>query len=428
VLLTRVNDSRIDQAACEWQERHLAAREFQDAYDHCSGRLTAEQSRLAELQTEQKRLDILVESTTHRHNELQRLDAQGLVAKERVARLAVDDAKHKHEQAKKKWIACQVRRDETEAEVTRARDALIRSAQHAGRTLQKLGRAVPFSSAALAAALDDATKSAQPENELADLPLADLRQAADTTAQTLDRSFRPPRTGSTRWPSGAISLPPKSRKRKTGAKLFRWSKLCQAQRALQQKLLRARPLYDGLVPPGRHRPRTRSARTAHRRRRARHLGHRRGQCCGRACAALPRFPEHSLAVVASDTEPHPHDWLRRYFDYDSSDGDALLVLQHQLDARYGPHVEPFLDQSILHFRLREQVLVPRRPVCSAPSSASASWSAKCASWRSAAWPRRKSVRTPHANSTACASGAGAIGLYKTLLDEIDGDVRRCVKR
>jgi DNA repair exonuclease SbcCD ATPase subunit len=425
-LLTRVTDSRIDQAACEWQERHLAAREFQDAYDHCSERLTAEQSRLAELQTEQKRLDILVESTTHRHNELQRQDAQGLVAKEREARLAVDDAKHKHEQAKKKWIACQVRRDEAEADVTRARDALLRAAQHAGRTLQKLGRAVPFSSAALAAALDDATKSAQPENELADLPLADLRQAADTTAQTLDRQLQATEDRLDALAKRCDQLAAEiTEKKNRGEAVPLVRNFVQAQRALQQKLLRARPLYDGLVPaPGAT---------------ARELAALE-QLIGDAVLAtwvtdeasaadvrallFRDFPEHSLAVVASDTEPHPHDWLRRYFDYDSSDGDALLVLQHQLDARHGPHVEPFLDQSILHFRLREQVLSAAPPRLLGAEQRQRELEREVRELEKRRLAAEKERKDTARELDGLSERRGAIGLYKTLLDEIDGDVRR----
>jgi hypothetical protein len=51
-------------------------------------------------------------------------------------------------------------------------------------------------------------------------------------------------------------------------------------------------------------------------------------------------------VVDEDTEPIPADWMKRYFDLKKSDPAALVVLQHQLAARQGPHVAKFLDLPI----------------------------------------------------------------------------------
>jgi len=366
VLCGHVLNARIHAIAGAWQERHLAAREFQQAYDLNSEHLAAEERRLADLKEDQKRLEIQVEVALQRLNELRRQDAQGLVAKEHEARLNAEEAKRLHEQAKRKLIDSQLRHEEASDAVSRARDALRKQAQAFGRALQKLGRTVPFSSSHLAGALDDAPKSETPETELATLPLTELRSAADDTAQTLDRQLQEAESKlaalDTRLAALAAEI---GEKRARGDTVPRVKGFALAQAAIRQRLLRTQPLYLGLEPaPGTP---------------ARELAALE-QLIGDATLAtwvtdktgdtdlrsllFRDFPEQSLAVVDDDTETVPaahSEWLRRYFDLKKSDPAAVLVLQHQLAAKHGPHAEKFLDRQILHFRLREQALSDTPP-------------------------------------------------------------------
>ena len=363
VLCSQVLNTRIDHAASLWQERHLAAREFQKAYDQNAALLAAETQRVADLQEDQKRLENLVEATALRLHELRQQDAQGLVSKEREARLAVENTKRLYEQAKKKLIECQLRHDEAAVNVTRLREGLRKQAQAFGRSLQKLGRAMPFSTSQLAAALDDAPKSETPETGLAALPLTEIRTSADTAAQLLDGQLKAAEIHLETLDKRLAALAAESEeKRNRGETVPLVRGFTQAQRMLQQRLHRARPLYAGLAPAPGVTVRELAA-----------LEQLIGDATlatwitDEASAADVRgilfreFPEQSLAVVGDDTEPVPAEWMKRYFDLKASDPGAILVLQHQLSARHGPHVEKFLDLPILHFRLREQPLADTPP-------------------------------------------------------------------
>ncbi|MDD3544758.1 MAG: ATP-binding protein [Kiritimatiellae bacterium] len=365
-LCTQVLNARVDAAACQWQERHLAARECQRAYDLHLERLNAEERRLADLQEDQKRLEIHVESTARRLEDLRRQDAQGLVAKEQEARLALAEAKRQHELAKRKLIESRQRHEDAAGGVARARDALRKQTLAFGRALQKLGRAVPFSTAPLAAALDDAPKSETPETELADLPLNELRTAADDTAQTLDRQLQETELRLESLEKRLASLTADiDEKRARGDTVPLVKGFAQAQSEIRQRMSRAQPLYLGLEPASGVSPRELAALE---------------QIIGDATLAtwitdaagaadlrsllFRDFPEQSLAVVDDDTEPLPAayaEWLRRYFDLKKSDPSAILALQHQLAAKHGPHTGKFLDLHILHFRLREQPLTDAPP-------------------------------------------------------------------
>ncbi len=362
----QVSGARIDEAASLWQERHLAAREYQKAYDENAEHLAAEQRRLAELQEEQKRLEIHVEAAAQRLHELRQQDAQGLVAKERQTRLAVEEAKRLFEQAKRKRVESQLRLEEASEAVGRSRDALRKQAQAFGRATQKLGRAMPFPTSALSAVLEDACKGESPETDLAALPLADIRSAADDTAQTLDRQLQAAESQLDALDKRHAALSAEiEEKRARGDTVPLVKGFAQAQRTLQQRLLHAQPLYLGLVPAAGVSARELAALE---------------QLVGDATLAtwitdeasaddvrgvlFRDFPEQSLAVVGDNTEPVAAtyaEWTKRFIDPNASDPAALLVLQHQLAAKHGPHAEKFLDRQLLHFRLREQALSDAPP-------------------------------------------------------------------
>lgn len=428
-LAAHVLAARVDAATGLWQERHLAAREFQAAYDQNAEHLAAEERRLADLREDQKRLEIHVEAAAQRLHELRQQDAQGLVSKEREARLHVDEAKRLYEQAKRRLAEARLRHDEAAETVTRSRDALRKLALAFGRALQKLGRAMPFPTSALAAALDDAPKSETPETDLAALPLAEIRTAADDAAQSLDRQLQAAEIHLDALDKRLAALAAESEdKRQRGETAPLVKGFAQAQRALQQRLLRAQPLYLGLEPaPGAT---------------ARELAALE-QLIGDATLAtwvtdeasaadvrsllFRDFPEQSLAVVGDDTEPVPaaySDWFKRTFDLKKSDPGALLVLQHQLAAKHGPHVEKFLDRPILHFRLREQTLTDAPPRLIGEELRRRELERELRELdkkRLAAEKERKEAAAAHDDLN---ERRGAVARFKALLNEIGEDLPR----
>jgi DNA repair exonuclease SbcCD ATPase subunit len=425
-LRSQVLETRIDHAASLWQERHLAAHEFQDAYDRFAEQLSAEERRLADLREEQKRLEIHVEAAAQRLHELRQQDAQGLVSKEREARLNVENAKRLYEQAKRKLAESQFQHDEAVETVTRARDALRKQALAFGRALQKMGRAMPFSTSPLAATLDDALKSENPEADLATLPLAEIRTEADNTAQSLDRQLQAAELHLESLDKRHAALAAEIEEKKNRGETVPLVKgFAHAQRALQQRMLRAQPLYMGLEPAPGATPRELAT-----------LEQLIGDAAlatwvtDEASAADVRsilfrdFPEQSLAVVGSDTEPLPAEWLKRYFDLKKSDPDAILVLQHQLTAKQGPHVEKFLNLPILHFRLREQTLTDAPPRLIGEELRHRELEREVRELekrRLATDKERKEVAASHADLHTRRS---QLALFKILLNEIGEDLPR----
>jgi recombinational DNA repair ATPase RecF len=360
-----VLDARIDHAAALWQENHLEARAQQAAFDATTERLAAEEHRLAGLHEEQKRLAIHVDLAATRLENLRRQDEGGLVQQEREARLAMDKAKQEFEQAKRALVAARQSRDDAAAAVARTRDALRKQADALARDLHKAGRVLPFSAAALAGTLDDAAKAEAPEAELGALQdgVGALRGEADTTAQTLDRQLQTAEDRLEQLDKRLAALAADiDEKRARGETVPLVKGFAQAQRAIQQRLLKAQPLYAGLEPAAGLTSRELVALE---------------QLIGDAALAtwvtdeanaaelrgllFREFPEQSLAVVNDNVDPVPSDWLRQYFDFQTSDPAGLLVLQHQVAARQGPHIAKFLDTQVLTFRLREQPLADAAP-------------------------------------------------------------------
>ncbi|MBM4163171.1 MAG: hypothetical protein FJ222_01820 [Lentisphaerae bacterium] len=429
VLREQVANARIDHAASLWQERHLAGREFQDAYDRCDEQRLAEERRLADLREQQQRLDTLVETTGLRLQELQRQDAQGLVSKEREARLRVDEAKLRNNQALKRLVVCQTRQSEATEAVTRLREALRKQVQAFSRTLHKLGRAMPFPTAQLAGVLADAPKNEDPEADLAMLPLADTRTAADAAAQGLDRQLQAAEAALERLDKRLAELVAEiAEKRSRGEAVPAVKGFAQAWQAIRQGLLRAQPLYAGLVPAAGTSTRELAA-----------LEQLIGDAVlatwvtDAASAADLRgllfrdFPEQSLAVVGDDTEPLPAafaEWLKRFFDLRASDPAALTVLQHQLAARHGPHTEKFLDRDILHFRLREQALAETPPRLIGEEVRRRELEREVRELekkRVACEKDRKETAAQHADLSG---RRDQLALFRTLLNEIGEDVPR----
>lgn len=130
-------------------------------------------------------------------------------------------------------------------------------------------------------------------------------------------------------------------------------RFAEARSAIREAMIPARPLYEGLVPASGLRSREIAMLE---------------QMIGDDVLAtwivqnddadalrkvlFRNFPDHSLAVPDDDDDTSC-EWLGRFFDIAQSDPNAILALRQQIAAKAGPHVEPYLDQSILSFRNRE---------------------------------------------------------------------------
>lgn len=356
-LQSAVQEARIDVAAMRWQERNLAAREYQAGYDIAMEHCSAEEHRLADLTEDAKRLKNILEADELRLSELRHKDADGLVFKERGAANLSERAHDNHEQSKRKLVIAQQAHEESTEKLLIAREGLCKQSQHFMRSLQSSGRGLPFSTSALSSVLEDAQKSDIPEQDLAELPILELRTNADELMQTVSRQLaltEERREGLLRR-RAVIEADMKERQlRGEATPLVKG--FSQAQRLLQQRMINAFSLYEKLVP-------------------ASGVSHRElaalEQLLGDAVLAtwvtdeasandvrsliFREFPEQGLAVVSENTHPIHLDWLKSYFNVKDSDEKALIALQHILNDKYGPHVEPFLNASILRFRLREQL-------------------------------------------------------------------------
>jgi energy-coupling factor transporter ATP-binding protein EcfA2 len=356
-LQSTVQEARIDVAAIRWQERNLAAREYQAGYDIAMEHCSAEEHRLADLTEDAKRLKNILEADELRLSELRHKDADGLVFKERGAANLSERAYDNHEQSKRKLVIAQQAHEESTEKLLAAREGLCKQSQHFMRSLQSSGRGLPFSTSALSSVLEDAQKSDIPEQDLAELPILELRTNADELMQTVSRQLaltEERREGLLRR-RAVIEADMKERQlRGEATPLVKG--FSQAQRLLQQRMINAFSLYEKLVPASGVSLRELAALE---------------QLLGDAVLAtwvtdaasandvrsliFREFPEQGLAVVSENTHPIHLDWLKSYFNVKDSDEKALIALQHILNDKYGPHVEPFLNASILRFRLREQL-------------------------------------------------------------------------
>ncbi len=358
-----VQNARIDSAAMRWQERNLAAREYQAGFDIATEHRSAEEHRLAELTEDATRLKNVLDADELRLSELRHKDADGLVFKEREAANLSERARINHEQSKRKLVIAQQAHEEATEKLLNAREGLCKQAQHFMRSLQSSGRGLPFSTSALSSVLEDAQKSDAPEGDLAELPILDLRTRADELMQTVSRqlALTEERCEGLLRRRAAIEADMKERQLR-GEAMPLVKGFSQAQRLLQQRMINAVPLYEKLVPASGVSLRELAALE---------------QLLGDAVLAtwvtddtsandvrnliFREYPEQGLAVVSEDTHPIHLDWLKSYFNIKESDEKALIALQHILNDKHGPHEEKFLNASVLRFRLREQLRLDAPP-------------------------------------------------------------------
>jgi len=349
-----VQTHRINSACARWQERSLAAAEYRGNIDTATEFLEREEQRLADLGFQHEKLANEEERTNLRLTELRQKDAQGLVSREKEARLAYDTAKSEHSGAKKKLV--QVKREKTDAdsEFEKSTEALIKQMNTYAGELQRLGRTLPFPTSSLASFLDEASHSEEPERTLAEMPVAALYEQADTALNTLIRAQESAENrndsliAEIATTEAAIAAKRRQEEAEPAIPGF-----AEARSAIREALLKAQPLYEGLIPASGLRAREVASLE---------------QLIGDPILAtwivqkddadhvrktlFKDFPDHSLAVPNEDDDTRC-DWIGHFFDLTQSDPDSILVLRQQLAAKSGPYAEKFLDQNILHFRNRE---------------------------------------------------------------------------
>ncbi|MEI6647227.1 MAG: ATP-binding protein [bacterium] len=358
-----VQNARIDSAAMRWQERNLAAREYQDGFDIAMTHRSAEEHRLAELTEDATRLKNVLDADELRLSELRHKDADGLVFKEREAANLSERTRINHEQSKRKLVIAQQAHEEATEKLLNVREGLCKQANYFTRALQSSGRGLPFSTSALSSVLEDAQKSDAPERDLAELPTLELRTSADELMQTVSRqlALTEERTEGLLRRRATIEADMKERQVR-GEAMPLVKGFSQAQRLLQQRMVNAVPLYEKLVPASGVSLRELAALE---------------QLLGDTVLAtwvtddanandvrnliFREYPEQGLAVVSEDTHSIHLDWLKSYFNVKESDEKALIALQHILNDKHGPHEEKFLTASILRFRLREQLRLDAPP-------------------------------------------------------------------
>lgn len=345
---------RINSACAHWQERSLAATEFQNWISTGTELCEREKERHADLNFQHENLRNAEERAMLRLTELQQKDSQGLVAREKEARIARDKAKSDHTRAKTKLIQVNRARAEADSDVDKSTANLVKQIKGYTTELQRLGRSLPFPTNALSSFLDDASRSDTPETAVADMPVADLSEQADVES---NKNARAMASAETRCDSLIAQIAEKQTtidaKRRQEEAEPAVACFSEARRAIREGLVDAHPLYEGLVPASGLR--------------AREIAMLE-QLIGDDILAtwivdekesdllrkilFKSFPEHSLAVPDEDDETRC-DWIGRFFDLTESSPDAILILRQQLASKAGPHAEKFLEQNILHFRNRE---------------------------------------------------------------------------
>jgi DNA repair exonuclease SbcCD ATPase subunit len=367
-LCDSVAAARIRNIACQWQDHHLAVQEYQVAFDDSNQLCINEVARLQALTEEQARLDNICAATRERLAEIKQRDPQGLVSAEQRAKREKVEAHRLYEKSMRELKECQLRLNERQAALAKARATLVQEVQSRERALLKESRHLPFATTPLAAILEELQKenAAIATLDTMRAAIATLRQQADAETSTLDRNLQTCASELQNLQQQIERLNTTIvARRAQGDTLPLLPDFAQAQAVIGQRMLDAQPLYMGLEPV--------SGITA---RELAGLEQIIGEdtlatwVCNAASADELRaliyrdFPGHSLAVVDAETDhaPASHcEWLKRYFDFSKSDPAAIMVLQHQLLAKHGPKAQKFLDHQVLHFRLREQILSTAQP-------------------------------------------------------------------
>ena len=366
VLRAEVGQLRVTEAACRWQGWNLARKGFWADHDQAAERAEAEKKRHADLEGDRRRLEIQVESTQQRLNELTNKDAENLVGQELEARRVYELAAQAQRKAQDRFKEQQGILDKAANALAVSRDKLKQQLLQFARQLLKMDAGLPFRTSTLRMAADEAAHGDEPETCVAAIPVASMRQEAELQLRALDRLTQDAERNTAKLGRERARLVKEISDRASRGETVPElpEDFVAAQHAIRTQLFRARPLYLGLEPAAGVTPRDLAA-----------LEQVIGDAilatwvteadeAGNLRALLFRdFPAHTLAVAPTGgrDELRLSDWLKRYFDVSKSDPTALIVLQQQLESKQGPFGGKFLDHQMLTFRMREQLQRDRPP-------------------------------------------------------------------
>ncbi len=353
---------RINSVCARWQERSLLATEFRNSISTGTEVCERDKEWLIDRTFTHENLSNQIERDILRLTELQQKDSQGLVSREKDARLAHDKAKTDHNRAKTKLIQVSRAKSDADSELEKHTSTLVKQMKSYTADLQRLGRSLPFPTSSLSAFLDEASRADTPEMAVADMPVSDLSEQADLESHKISRAME---SAETRCASLIAEIAAKQSvidaKRRQEEAEPAVPCFTEARRAIREAVIDAHPLYEGLLPASGLRSREVAMLEQL-------IGDdilatwlvRKEDSDALRKILFKNFPAHSLAVPDEDDDTHC-DWIGRFFDLSQSNPDAILVLRQQLATKAGPHAEKFLEQNIIHFRNRETPVALQTP-------------------------------------------------------------------
>ena len=357
---------RLTEAACRWQGWSLALKGFWADHDLAAEKVEAETRRRADLEEDRRRLEIQVESTQQRLNELTNKDAENLVGQELEARRVYDLAAQTLHKAQGRLKEQQESLEEAALALTASRGKLKQQLQQFCKQLLKMDADLPIRTSSLRMAADEAVHSDEPESGVAAIPMVALRQEAEVQLRTVDRLIQDAERNTVKFGRERTRLSKDIAERAARGETVPEfpADFVACQQAVRGQVFRARPLYLGLEPAAGVTSRELAALEQV-------IGDailatwltETGEADSLRALLFREFPSHSLAIAPKETREDLRlsDWVKRYFDVSKSDPAALLVLQQQLESKHSPEVQKFLDHHMLVFRLREQLLRDRPP-------------------------------------------------------------------
>lgn len=257
----------------------------------------------------------------------------------------------------------QAEKKSAEGDLEKENEAMVRRLGVFSTEILKAGRGMPFSVNKIVSAYDDATRDEFPERAVGVISIRPVVEKANAKRDNLVSAITS-LEGGLKAEEDKLSLAETELARLKAQKESTPRIECfdDADAAVEESMLDAYPLYRRLEPmPG--------------------LKEREiailEQVIGddvlgtwivseKDADALRKllfgdFPAQSIAVATEDEPEFPCSWLKKYFDFDKSAPDALVALANQLASKSGPHIEKFLDDTIMHFRRRERPSRYSRP-------------------------------------------------------------------
>ncbi len=356
-------DARIDADCAAWAGADLLARECDAKTD--TERAKAEAAAADRAKAESEATDSGREAERHRGRlaELRAKDSSGLLRREKELSAEAERIRSAAAAASEQLDRACRETDGREAERKRSESALRDELRKGVEETVKADRKQSWTLAPLREKLDAAARAERPDDAVFSLDASEsiamlrseegrLREELATLRDNLSRAEKERDAARTNLETI----------RRRGEPLPEVEGFEEASRAIRDALLSAEPLYRLLVPrSGRNGPELAAfeqvlgddllatwivdADNADALRKLLFRNHRR----------------QSIAVRSEIEQTAPADWLGRWLDFERTDPDAALLVQHALAAKAGPYVSSFLDERILAFRCRQRPVLRAKP-------------------------------------------------------------------